>query len=357
MSRTTILDHYIAKTVLSAIALITLVLTGLQIFMLFFNEINSIGKGGFGIIQCTVFVLLQTPYHVYLFFPIISLLGCLIGLGVLASHSELTIMRAAGMSIGQITMAIVRISCVLIFVVTLFGELVAPTLIQYANDYKTAAVSGGQALRTARGVWLRHENDFIFVGQVLPSKVLDQVVQFHFDAHHHLINARNIREARFVDNAWMLYDVQQTDFSSHGTHINKFSSLPWELSIKPNILMSSSIHPDEMTLRELNRYLRAQKHSKQNVQNYRLALFQRLTQPFSTIVMMILAIPFVFGPLRSTTMGAKILIGATVGFGFHIMNHFFGSASLVFQWPPLVAAVGPTIIFAIIGIYLMQRAR
>lgn len=352
-----ILDRYIAKTVLSAIGLVTLMLVGLQIFILFVNQIDDLGKVDFGMAQATIFVLLQMPYQVYLFFPMASLLGCLIGLGVMANHSELVVMRAAGMSIGQITGAVLKASLVVIILVTTMGETLVPALSHYANDYKTAALSGGQTLRTSEGVWLRYGNDFISIGLVLPGNLLRNINQFRFDSDHNLVLAREIREAKYVDNAWMAYDVQETEFTLDHTKARTILAMPWDAPVKPYILQISSVNPDEMTLHELNRYLREQKRSDQNAHNYTLAFYQRIIQPFTTMVMMVLAIPFIFGPLRSSTMGSKLLVGATVGFGFHIINRFFGPVSTVFQWPPELAALGPTFIFALLGLYLMRRVR
>jgi lipopolysaccharide export system permease protein len=352
-----LLERYIAKTVLSAIGLVTLMLIGLQIFILFVNQLDDLGKLDYGIAQATVFVLLQMPYQVYLFFPMASLLGSLIGLGILANHSELVVARAAGMSISQITLAVLKAALFVIVLITSIGELLVPMMTQYANDYKAAALSGGQTLRTAQGVWLRYGNDFISIGEVLPNKVLHHIYQFRFDKEQNLQVAREIDEARFIDQAWVAYGVKQTDFSADHTKASSFESLPWDVPVKPNILMISSIEPDEMTLHELNRYLREQKKSKQNAHNYKLAFLQRIIQPFTTMVMMLLAIPFIFGPLRSSTMGSKLLVGATVGFSFHIMNRFFGPVSTVFQWPPELAAIGPTVVFAFIGLYLMRRVR
>lgn len=352
-----ILDRYIAKTVLSAIGLVTLMLVGLQIFILFVNQLEDLGKLEYGIVQASIFVLLQMPYQVYLFFPMASLLGCLIGLGVMANNSELVVMRAAGMSIGQITMAVLKASVIVIILVTSMGELLVPMMSQYANDYKTAAVTGGQTLRTAHGIWVRYGNDFISIREVLPDNILRGIYQFRFDTQHHLQLAREIREARFENQAWTAYGVKQTDFSKDKTEAHTYRSLIWDVPIKAQVLMISSIEPDEMTLHELNRYLREQKRSKQNAHSYKLSFLQRIIQPFTTMVMMVLAIPFIFGPLRSSTMGSKLLVGATVGFSFHILNRFFGPVSTVFQWPPELAAIGPTVVFAFIGLYLMRKVR
>lgn len=352
-----ILNRYIAKTVLSSIGLVTLMLVGLQIFILFVDQLGDLGRAEYGMMQAAFFVLLQMPYQVYLFFPMASLLGCLIGLGIMANHSELVVMRASGMSILQITGAVFQASLVLIVLVTALGETLIPYLSHYANDYKTAAVSGGQTLRTSKGFWLRYGSDFISVGSVLPGNVLHDVYQFRFDAHHHLTLARLIREAQFTPQGWMAYDVQQTEFTAEHTKAYKVAQLPWDVPVKPKILTISSIEPDEMSLPELHRYIREQKRSHQNAHMYQFAFLQRISQPITTMVMMVLAIPFIFGPLRSSTMGSKLLVGAGVGFGFYILSRFFGPLSTVFQLPPELAALGPTVIFAVLGLYLMRRVR
>ncbi len=112
-----------------------------------------------------------------------------------------------------------------------------------------------------------------------------------------------------------------------------------------------------MTLHELRQYMRAPGVHKQAARLYELAYLQRLIQPLTTVVMMVLAIPFIFGPLRSSTMGSKLLAGTGVGFGFYIINHSFGPLIQVYQWPPNVAAFVPTCLFALLGVYLMRRVR
>lgn len=352
-----ILDSYIAKTVLLAIGLVTLMLTGLQIFILFVNQLGDLGRSDFGIMQVAVFVFLQVPYQVYLFFPMASLLGCLIGLGVMANHSELVVMRAAGMSIMQITGAVIKASLLVVLLVTTVGETVVPYLAHYANDYKTSALTGGQSIRTTRGMWLRYGSDFISVGTVLPNNVLQNIYQFRFDTKHNLQLARQIGEARFIDNHWTAYNVSQTQFFPDHTKADNLRTIDWDVPVRPQILKIGSTEPDEMTLHELHVFLREQKNGQLNLHNYKLAYLQRMVQPFTTMVMMVLAIPFIFGPLRSSTMGSKLLVGATVGFGFYIVNRFLGPVSMVYQWPPILAAFGPTFLFALLGLYLMRRVR
>ncbi len=352
-----LLDRYIAKTVLAAIALVTLMLAGLQIFILFVNQLDDLGRGEFNILQAGFFVLLQVPYQIYLFFPMASLLGSLIGLGVLANHSELVVMRAAGMSITQISAAVLKAALVLIIGVTLLGETLVPHMASYANDYRMAAISGGQAIRTASGVWLRYQDNYISIGAILPNQVLKDVYQFKFDSKGAMQSARLIDHINYENDSWQAYQIAETTFQDNHTASQYIDSMPWNVRVKPGLLNISGNEPDEMTLKQLQRVIHAQKLSKQNVVDYKLAYWQRLIQPFTTMVMMILAIPFIFGPLRSSTMGSKLLAGATVGFGFYIVNRFFGPVSLVYQFPPELAAIGPTLIFTLIGAYLMRKVK
>jgi lipopolysaccharide export system permease protein len=352
-----LLNRYIAKTVLSSIGLVTLMLAGLQIFILFVNQLDDLGRANFGIFEAASYVLLQMPYQVYLFFPMASLLGSLIGLGVMANYHELVVMRAAGMSIWQVTFAVLQAAVVVILLVTAIGETVVPKLAAIANDRKLQAMSQGQALRTSKGMWLRNGNDFITIGSVLPNNDLKHVFQFHFDDNNHMRFARKMETITYQQGTWTAFDVSESVIDDDRTSANHYDKMVWDVPLKPNILQIGSDEPDEMTLKEIHQYLRIQKKNHQSAMNYQLAYWQRILQPITTVVMMVLAIPFIFGPLRSSTMGSKLLAGATMGFGFHMINRIFGPISQVFQLPVEVAAFGPTILFALLGLFLVKRVR
>ena len=350
-----LLSKYIAKIVLASIGLVALMLTGLQVFILFVKQLGDLGKGGYGIVQATWFVFCQLPYQVYIFMPMASLLGCLIGLGVMASHRELVVMRAAGVSIWQVTQSVFKAALIVIITVTLLGETLAPQLLRISNDKKLMAISGGQTLRTSRGMWLRVRNDFITIGTVRSNTELRGVYQFRFDASHHLRLSRELDKIEFEDGVWRATGVHETFIHDNHTTARDIASMNWDVVVKPAVFSIGNSEPDEMTLHELRQYIRAQKTTSQQATSYQLDYWQRIVQPLTTLVMMMIAIPFIFGPLRSSTMGSKLLAGAAVGFGFNILNRFFGPLSHVYQWPPFLAAIIPTCIFALLGVYLMRR--
>ncbi|MCX7114742.1 MAG: LPS export ABC transporter permease LptG [Gammaproteobacteria bacterium] len=351
-----ILRIYLIKQVMLAIGMVILGLIGLQLFILFVNQLPDIGRGEFGFWQACKVVLFQLPYQVYLFFPIASLLGVLLGLGQMANYRELIVMRAAGVSILQISLSVMMVAFIFMLGVSVLGETWVPQCTRWAVDEKVMAMTGGQALRLNQGVWFRQKNDFMFVGSVVSPHELSDVVQFHFDASFHLKIMRHIQKIERINKTWQAIQVQQSMMDKHVIRTEQIAKMPWDVEIDPTVLSLSTIEADEMTLPQLYRYIHARSDNHQSAPQVELVFWQRLTQPFSTMVMMLLAIPFIFGQLRSSPIGVKMLMGAGCGFLFYILNHFLGAASQVFQLSPILAAVFPTILFLGIGMILIRRA-
>lgn len=351
-----LIDRYVVKTVLQSLALVLLILMGLQAFILVASQLGDIGKSDFGIVQALVYVGLEMPYQVYLFFPMASLLGCLIGLGTLANYRELIVLRAAGMSIGQITLPVFKVAMVLVIMMSALGEMVLPKMVLWANNYKRQALSDGNTLQTSKGMWLHTGRDILMIGAILSLTELQQIDQFHFDQDRHLIFVRHINSLSRKDGIWQASHWDQTNFSQSKLTVEHVSDVPWDVKLDSRTLHVSQQEPDEMTLSELHQFLAAQKFSRQNVRNYELGFWQRLVLPFTTMVMMLLAIPCIFGPLRSSSMGSKLMFGAVIGFGFYILNRFCGFLSQIYQFSALIAAIGPTAFFAGLGLYWMHRA-
>ncbi|MDX2345553.1 MAG: LPS export ABC transporter permease LptG [Legionella sp.] len=351
-----LLDKYIAKTVLSSIALVTLMLTGLQLFILFVNELDDLGRGQYHIKQALSVMLLQVPGEVYLFFPVACLLGALMGLGNLASHRELIVMQASGMSIKRITWAVLKASVLVVVFVAVLGEVFAPRFLAMANEKRWEAMNNGQAMQTLHGVWFKDKNNFIVIGEAVSNKKLQNIEQFSFDDQHHLQFARSVERLVQKQGEWRAYGIKETLFQGNQTKTRELDSMPWDIPLDMVTLRVGSKQPDELDFLALRNYVKS-KNGHGLFFHYKLAYWQRLVQPFTTAVMMVLAIPFVFGPLRSSTMGSKLLLGASVGFGFHLANRFFGPLADVLHWPPELAAVLPTAVFALIGLYWMGRVR
>lgn len=348
-----IITKYIGTTIISYILLVMLLLFGLQAFIGFMREFPNIGQGYYNLLQALSYVLLMLPSDIYMFFPMAGLLGCIIALGLLASHSELIVMRAAGLSVVDIIFTVAKTASVLIVAMLIFGEVFAPEAQRAAIKNKAAAISKGQTLLTHQGVWIRDKNSFIHISYISNDKQLRKLTRYDFDNNKKLKTASRAKIGKHQDGKWIIEDIVQTSFLYNKTAVTKLDQQEWNLTLNPRLVGIAHVDPDQKNLPQLYSYIKHRRHTGLNVDNYEFSFWQRVFTPFATLIMILLAVPFVFGPLRSTTMGLRMLVGVVVGFGFHILNQFVGSMSVVYQVSPILAATLPTIIFAAAGAILV----
>lgn len=349
-----IIDRYIATTIIHTTAIVLLMLVGITIFITFIQEMNDIGTGSYTFFAAFFYVLLALPNQVYSFFPMAMLVGVSLGLGLLANHSELTVLRASGMSLARITIAVMKGSFVLLLVFTLIGEWLGPLANHIAEYQKTLLTSKGQAMEMTHGAWMRDGANFLYIESMLNDKHLQGVSRYQFDAQRNLSKASYAKNATYQNHQWQMQDISESDINLKQITTDKNAQANWQLTINPKILRISAVDPSEMTLDQLYEYISYLKQNSLNPSNYTLAFWQRILQPIGTLVMVWLAIPFVFGSLRRMTMGVRMMIGISLGFVFYILNQFFGPLTLVFQLPPFLAACIPMMIFALTA-YLLQK--
>jgi lipopolysaccharide export system permease protein len=350
-----IIDRYLGTTVLRATALVLLMLAGISIFIMLVKEMGSMGRGVYGLIGAIEYVFLDFPKQIYLLFPMACLLGTLLGLGTLASNSELIILRASSMSISKIIWAVMKTMVIILIAATLIGEVLAPAAEHKAEARKSFLLSNGQALKTSKGTWIRDGQNFLYIRQSLGSKLLEGVSRYQFDNNNKLLSASYAERGYYQEGHWMMQNVVESIITSTQIQTRKIPQEIWPLSLNPKLLRISEVNPAQMSLKQLNDYILYLKKNNQNTSTYSLSFWQRILQPLATLVMVWLAIPFVFGPLRRATMGLRIVLGAAVGFCFITLNQFFGPMSMVYQLPPFIAAILPIILFSIAAWILQKR--
>ncbi|AIW15108.1 LPS export ABC transporter permease LptG [Vibrio tubiashii] len=351
-----ILDLYIGRTIIATSSLVLATFVGLSAIIKYVEQLRKVGEGTYDLVQALLFVLLSIPRDIEMFFPMAALLGALIGLGMLASSSELVVMQAAGFSKLDIGLSVLKTAVPLMIMVTLLGQWGAPQAQKAARDLRAFATSGGAIMSVRTGVWARDANDFIFIGKVEDSKIYGMNM-WRYDDDKRLESVVYAAEVEYVsDNTWMMKDVQLTEMVDE-VEISKQSlaEYSWTTSLAPDKLAVVTVKPEELSLGGLYDYVTYLKASEQDPSRYELAFWRKVTQPFSIAVMMLMALSFIFGPLRSVTMGARILSGVIAGFTFYISSEFFGPLSLVYNIPPVFGAVMPSIVFLTVALLLLRR--
>jgi lipopolysaccharide export system permease protein len=352
-----ILDRYLGINIIQTTFLVLLMLMGLSIVIALIRELGAIGHGDYRLLGALEYVILDLPEQLYIFFPVAGLLGVLLGLGTLANHNELTVMRGSSMSVSDISWSVLKAALLMLIIVTLLGEGLAPMAEHAAESKKALLTSRGQALKTTNGTWIRDGQNFLYLRAIISNHHIEGVSRYEFDTQQNLTTVSYAQRGLYDHHRWLMLDVVESEVTPTKITTQQSAQADWQLSLNPDLLRISEIDPDEMSLPQLHNYLSYLKSNNLDTSDYALSFWQRITQPLATLVMMWLAIPFVFGPLRSATMGLRILAGAAMGFVFITLNQFFGPLTAVYQLPPLIAALIPIALFALVAYWLQQRVR
>jgi len=349
------LDRYIGKSVFMAILAVLGIILGLASLFAFIDEMADISDT-YTFWDAGSFVVMTAPRRLYDMLPMAALIGCLIGLGALASSSELTIMRAAGVSIGRIVWAVMKPMLVLMVAGLLIGEYVAPVTEASAQAARSLAQGTGDAQSARHGLWHRQGDEFIHINTVQPNGLLYGVTRYRFDDQRHMLSASFAKQANYKTDYWALKDVSTTLFHEGRTEVVTAPDERWDISLSPQLLSTVVLPPESLSMTGLYGY--AHYLADQGLANgrYWLAFYTKILQPLVTVALVLMAISFIFGPLRSVTLGQRVFTGVLVGFTFRIAQDLLGPSSLVFGFSPLFAVLVPAGICALAGIWLLRRA-
>ncbi|WP_299264199.1 LPS export ABC transporter permease LptG [uncultured Psychrosphaera sp.] len=349
------IDRYIGRTVLSSIGVTLVVLTGISSLFRFIDQIMYIGRGDFTFLTAVIFTFYSVPQDLEMFFPMAAMIGGLVALGAMATNSELIVMQAVGMSKANIVTAVLKSSTILILIMMVFSEWGVPYATQSAKEIKTQAVSGGQLYSAEQGLWAKDADAFINIKEVTEDGELINVTVFDFDEELKLTQQINAKSAQISNGNWLLNDVVIKHWNSNKIEITKIDLLPWPTDLSPEKLGVVSVKPERMAVSDLVDYLSYLNKNEQSASRYELALWRKIFQPFNIAVMLLLALSFIFGPLRSVTMGARVILGILTGFSFFLFDKIFGSVSLIYEVPTVIGAFTPTLIFSLIAARLLTK--
>ncbi|HEY8329708.1 MAG TPA: LPS export ABC transporter permease LptG [Pseudomonas sp.] len=349
------LDRYIGSSVFFSILGVLGVIVGLALLFAFIDELGDL-DAGYGVAEAARYIAFTIPARIYELLPMAALIGCLVGLGSLASSSELTVMRAAGVSLGRIVGAVMKPLLVLLVVGLLIGEYVVPWTQSEAQSGRSLAQGGGEAQTTKRGLWHRQGEEFIHINSVQPNGVLLGVTRYRFDDERRLLSASFARRAQYQGDYWQLENVATTLLHEDRSEVLQAPSERWDVELTPQLLGTVVVEPEALSMTGLWRYIHYLGEQGLNNSRYWLAFWTKALQPLVTATLVLLAISFIFGPLRSVTLGQRLFTGVLVGFIFRIAQDMLGPSSQVFGFPPLLAVLVPAGICGLVGVWLLRRA-
>ena len=355
MSRVKQFDWYLARTVFVGTLLAFAILFSVDSTIDLINDLESIGKRGFTVQHVMLKLLLGMPQRLYDLMPTALLLGALMGLGNLAARNELEALRSVGVSKLRILWSVLAVGAVLVVISMGVGESVAPTTEGYLRSLSKTSDMHKISIRSRHGLWARDGNLFINVKQIFTDYRMAGVWVYEMDKHSRLKRVSFAKTAVFENGIWKLSQVRHSLITEQGVQTAHADEEHWQHLVTPELFNVVSVKPEHMAARKLRTYIDYLNANGLNSQRYQLAYFNRFAVPLSGLAMLLLAVPFVFRPVRIGGLGQRMALGIGIAVAFHLLSQMLGNASVVYGMPPLVGAFSPVLLVIVIAFIAYRK--
>ncbi|MDX9874032.1 MAG: LPS export ABC transporter permease LptG [Spongiibacteraceae bacterium] len=349
-----LIRRYIGQQVGAAILLVLAVLLGLDLLSKLIDQAGDLSER-YTLWEALWYSLLTMPGEVYQYLPFAALIGCLAGLGTLATTSELVVVRAAGVSVTRIIWMALRPALVITLAGLLIAEFVAPPLAQRAESHRAVAMQKEEVSISKYGVWHRDRDNFVHFNAMRQDGVLLGVTIYRLEGATRLLSALFARSARYEDDHWVLEGVRETRFAADRLQQVEELERRWDTELSPSLLSILMLEPEDLSISGLWRYSGFLEAQGSNAAEYRLAFWNKVTQPIAIISLVLVAASIIFGPLRQSSMGSRVFAGVLIGIVFRISQDMLGPSSLVFGFAPIYASMIPIGVSLLAGWLLLRR--
>ena len=376
-----IFERYLAKQIYAAFGFILFALVALFLFFDILSELGSV-KGQYTLPLALLHVLLKAPSRISEIIPIAGLIGSIYVFAMLASQSEFTILRIAGLDMRRGLTTLAKISLPLVIVTLVMSEWLGPYTENLSDQIRMKALGSSYSSQFKTGVWvkdrLRDEDGsgpirpgvrYVNVGKIEQDNEIKNIRMYEFDDAYRLLSIRSAVSGRFDQTGtWILDDVTETRFKeakqadplnpvySAQTFSHPIVSLDSEVT--PQILSVLLVSPEKMSIFSLGRFISHLRDNKQDAQRHSIAFWKKVIYPFTIFVMLALALPFAYLKVRAGSVGIKVFGGIMLGMSFQLFNSLFSNVGLLGSWPALLTALTPPLLYfilAIVGLRWVSR--
>jgi lipopolysaccharide export system permease protein len=351
-----VIDRYIIRTVLAGVLMVTSVLLVLVGLFLFINEQGQVGTGEYTSLKALRFVALNLPAQLFEFLPVGALIGGLMGLGALARTSELTVMRAAGISKRRIGGAVAIAGLMLMLVSALFGEWLAPALGQMAREQKAFSRFSNVSFAGQGGAWIRDGDLIVKADQRSNDGAFAGFTVFDLSEDNALLGVG--RAASAVEQpgqGWLLKDYAESRFDGDRVLARNDAERPLSTRASAEFLGVAATDPMDLSVRALRNVVGYLTANGQDVRGYEFALWSRVSRTFAIFFGVLLAVPFMFGSLRSAGAGARGVLGLGLGLTWYMLQKMVENGTQAFGLDPVLLAWAPTLALgALVGTLFLR---
>ncbi|PIE45030.1 MAG: LPS export ABC transporter permease LptG [Gammaproteobacteria bacterium] len=347
------LDRHIIATITSSSLVVLFALLSIDLLGKLIVEVDHLGDKDYTFSLLTAYILGIIPLKLIEFFPMALLIGALMGLGKIAAANELTVMQTSGVSRLRIGLIGFGLAIVLGGIVLTITEFIGVPLNAQVTEMRAQALGRIRQNYGSAGVWAQDGNSFVNIKGVKASGDLVSVHIYHVDDDMRFLNILDAQTATFELGSLQLHNVDKKTFSDEQVDLKHYDQLIWKNNLNSDVLNLLLSDPEDLSIRELHRYINYQKANGIRPTSYSLTFWQRIFVPLSTGVMFLLALPFVFGSQRNSSQGKKLFIGILLGLLYFISYTSIANIILLTGAPVILGAIIPIVMFTLVSFGLL----
>ena len=350
-------DRYIAKTLLSSTMVVLVVWLSIYGFFNFLSELNSVGKEGYTIFLAFKYVLFQLPEVAYNQASPVILMGCILGMGHLATTSQLLVFRVSGASILKITSLTLKNALVFVILLIAMGEYIAPISSNFAKNIRSNALGKNLISINEAGFWIRDGDNFINIQKNIDGKLFTGITVIEVNSSNKIERVIKSDSALFDFNSLDMknVDIFSIDDSSlfNNISLKERKSFNKIVSFDQDLINSFEKNPKDLKIWTLVKQIQFLSDNKLRSGIFEVELYKRLIRPITLIAMILLAMLFIFGSARDVTIGRKIFFGVALGLSFEMLSRVTSAMALSFDINPLISSLLPSSLLLIISLTLL----
>lgn len=356
-------DRYIGRTVLVSTLVVWAVLLGLDVTLSFVGELEDVGEGSYGALDAVAYMALTVPRRAYQMFPTAGVIGALMGLGQLAATSELTALRAVGLSRRRITIAVAGALALVTMLMVVNGETLGPWGQRRADALKASSKSQNMIVaQFSEGVWAREGDAILHAkgGQERDTGTerwieLSEVQLFEFAEDGRLKSLAKARTAEHRGDHWLLNDVNRMTFSERSVAKTVVKQERWASRLDATALSAGTDKPRYLAADDLRGAIQYRQRNALEAEEFEEIYWGRWFYPLNALALVLAAVPFAFGTLRSGGLGKRLFIGVVFALGFWLVQTQAVELAKVYDLDFRIAYAVPTLVMVLVSWLLFRR--
>ena len=329
------------------------VLVSIEVFFSFTAELKYLGKGNYNFSNILDYSMLSLPKSVLIMFPYAVLIGSMLSLGAMASDMEFISMHSAGVSITKIISVIMIQAFLLSAVFYAIADSIVPEFSSLAESKKNRALNK-KVVSNHNGVWFKDKNTFIKINEIYPDDKLKGILMYEYDDDNILLSIKTIRDASFINNSWKLVGIEETIVDTDPISTRYIDEELSKNFIDRKLINIKTHKSETLSLKDVIRNISYLDNNNLDAGVQKKIFWEKIFKPLSTIIMLFLAMPFIFGRHRSSNISKRIMLGLFIGIIFFIVTSILPNLGMVFGITPFINVLFPHLLFIIIGKYMLE---